>query len=461
MKLAITSIVFLFTHLISVEAKDLSAYALAEITQKEISAYDKKYQFIKESGFERYNNFLRAYVLPNIEPGKFRDVRLAQYFGALRNSIVGPKITFSQAKDMVDGFTSLSRGDLFFTYKLIMVPYRRSFFNDLAFYSIGIQRALDRLQHEDQSRNEEIEILKDRVTNLTLQHISQFQNGMLEDRWETIFLFLIEAYYSKFDAEVMENLSRQIVRNFDFKGSNDFELRAANNLLLEVTMTCLSRCSTPSFKLSSDMPFNLNTYIKEVAKMCFDHCRSGLGLNPPAFGFNREFILFLKRTNDPEYDQVKSEFVWRETANYLNGSLFSFQQMLIEQPLVYLKQGLGELSYSVFLLLLYLIHYSPAYKTLLSIGIVLLIFIGKGRFKFSKPRFKSNSGYKELIFANIIVLLRWLIRQPEKLIQTFKRNLLNGYGNSPELAYKISIYILVVAITMAVSDLYSKIDSSF
>ena len=149
------------------QLKQPTAQEQTAIAQRELEQIDKKYSSIRDSGIERFQRFINAYVFPNTKPGAYRETQLAEYFGILNNVGAGPNISYEDAVRLTEALVHFARPEQFITLKINAVPKDKSLFRSFTFYTIGLQRALDRLGQTDLEHQGEIDALKKRITRVS------------------------------------------------------------------------------------------------------------------------------------------------------------------------------------------------------------------------------------------------------------------------------------------------------
>jgi len=461
----ILTTVFLAFSTSQAKAQQISFKEQTTLVQKELKVIDVKYSFIRTSGLERFQRFMSAYVLPNADRDQYRAIELARYFGNLKNVSGGPVLSYKDAVDLSELLIHFSRPENMGVLKINQTPKNESLFRSFAFYTIGLQRAFDRLEREDLKHQFEISVLKNKITNSMSQFLVHFQSSMIDDKWEIVYLYMIQSYYSDFDAEIVQGLANRVTSVLNDKAIEKFELISANNLLLEISLVCFSKCSMPAFKLDSFFTYSLSSHVKHIAGLCFKHCRSGLGFNPWAFGFYREYLKFLKTSNDTDYDSVRSEIVWMGFQSYLRGASFSFQNMFREQPFVYFKQGMREIGVAGVFLIGFIFNFAPVYYLLFLTSFFLLTFFGRQPFKHQKVLFRSLSGFSKRtipnVGMNVLAGFRLILNNALLLFTVFFRNLWAAFFNDEAAAvYRIAANLILVGATLLLSDLMSYIESS-
>lgn len=426
-----------------------------KLALKELQTIDNEYLYIKDSGRERIVKFYKAYR---------NTIPLAAYFGSLDNIPAGPKITYPTAFTLTNNLLTFARPEQIDIIRLNKVTRDKSLYRSYMLYSIGILRALEKLEYYDLKNYDKIKILKNRIIRNTSQFLNGYQNLELEDQWEVIYFNLIQTYNTDFDAEIVELLSRQIVNLKKNSKLSELELKIANNLLLEITMICFSKCATPSFKTNSFVSYNLNTYLKNIAELCYIHCKAGLGWNPHTFGFYRSYLSFLKGSTDLDYEKVKSEIVFKTIKSYYYGSLFSFNEMIKSNSLNYFKDGVSNFIYVIILTIAYMLHYAPSYIILLIIAFILMTYFGKDKLFISKVNWiEKKLNLKNFIivsFYNFKILINWIVKFSYDSAHKFCINTWQSVGSNEKI-YSIAFNMILIAITLAISNLYSYIDKTF
>lgn len=426
------------------------------LVKKMLDEVNKSFTPVKTSGEKRFKRFMALYVYGK-QPG-YVDIEFNKYINQVTSEDHEPLLSLKQATKLTRAIVSISKAEPY----LLKNDYNDGspLFRQISFYSIGVLMALHRIERVNPESIDALTALKNQLTYAFSPYLVRVYSDTGLNSWETIYLHLIHTHHSNYDSHITSNLARFLVWRIQDEKAQKYEIEAAHDLLLEISMICISQCSKPSPNRNSHNIQSTNFYIKRVLSSCYDNCREGVGANPKYSGFYSSYLRYLQSTSDPDYESIKAELVWKSFSETLAATKEAFTTLFKTTTF---KQTFFLILTASLYLVAYITHYAPAYWVVGIASVFFITFAGKEKYRFNKGIFQPSkipSNRVHAVASKTIHLFMGTILSIFEILATFFRNATRHLCGSADPFYNIPFTLLAISLTLALNDLYSYIEST-
>lgn len=450
--------IFLFMFLILSTTMGKAASVEEDYTSTEIELLilENKYEKYRHIGMNSFSEFVGKYVIPHDDSYNYVRQNLAEFL--FHMTLLSPNnININELESLVKDIIVFGRLANFFEMNIFEnKEYKNTavgdfLINKYSAYIIGIYRSLDYIAYKNPDQITKTNTLKKMISESVLIYIETMLSHVPNMYWANTYLVINYLYYSNFNAKVTQQLI-QGIRPSSQTATPLWNRRASSNLILELALICLNRCTLPTFSVGSSYDYPLSFYKKNVLISAYDHHIPGLGVGRRFSGFNKVMLDYLKHSNDPMLPKIRSQMLSIEIFETLNNlTPFKgerFPPSILSDFLDFNKKIFRILYLSI----LFLILYQPIGFFLIGTSCILLVFFGKNKVHLKYHRKTSSHPTEKSKFK------RYLLSLKKKSINIFANtigipnilytNLVSSIKSDCDIIYKVALHLLIIGLTL-------------